>query len=68
VRIEYTRRGKWRRLRTLRAGSNGVFRKRLRGPRKGSIRARLVSSGEASVGFSLKRPPDRPVNPFGSTG
>jgi hypothetical protein len=67
VAIERSRKGKWRRLRTLRAGSNGVFRKRLRGPRRGSIRARLLGSGEASVGFSLKRPPDMPVNPFGST-
>jgi hypothetical protein len=62
------RRGKWRRLRTLKADSNGMFRKRLAGPRRGSIRARLVSTKEKSVGFSLKRPPDMPVNPFGSSG
>jgi hypothetical protein len=68
VAIERSSRGKWRRLRTLKAGSNGVFRKRIRGPRKGSIRARVVKTREASVGFSLKRPPDMPVNPFGSTG
>jgi hypothetical protein len=60
--------GKWRKLRTLNADANGMFRKRIRGPRKGSIRARLVRTREASVGFSLKRPPDMPVNPFGSTG
>jgi hypothetical protein len=68
VAIERSWKGKWRRLRTLRAGANGVFRKRIRGPRTGRIRARLVSTREASVGFSLKRPPDMPVNPFGSTG
>jgi hypothetical protein len=68
VAIERSSRGKWRRLRTLQAGSNGVFRKRIRGPRKGSIRARVLKTREASVGFSLKRPPDMPVNPFGSTG
>jgi hypothetical protein len=68
VAIERSRKGKWRRLRTLRAGSNGVFRKRISGPRRGRIRARIVASGEASVGFSLKRPPDMPVNPFGSSG
>jgi hypothetical protein len=68
VAIERSRKGKWRKLTTLRVGANGVFRKRIRGPRTGSIRARLVSSGEKSVGFSLKRPPDMPVNPFGSTG
>ena len=67
VAIERSAKGKWRKLRTLKVGANGVFRKRLRGPRKGSIRARLLASGEKSVGFSLKRPPDMPVNPFGST-
>jgi hypothetical protein len=68
VAIERSHKGGWRRLRTLKVGSNGVFRKRLRGPRKGSIRARFVApGGEKSVGFSLKRPPDMPVNPFGSS-
>jgi len=65
--IERSRKGKWRKLRTLSVGANGVFRKRIRGPRRGRIRARLASSGEKSVGFSLKRPPDMPVNPFGSS-
>ncbi|MGH2978054.1 MAG: hypothetical protein ACRDLQ_00265, partial [Solirubrobacterales bacterium] len=68
VAIERSRRGKWRRLRTLRADRNGMFGKRIRGPRRGRIRARLVGSRDASVGFSLTRPPDMPVNPFGSTG
>jgi hypothetical protein len=65
--IERSSKGKWRKLRTLRAGANGVFRKRIRGPRRGSIRARLAGSKDAAIGFSLKRPPDMPVNPFGST-
>jgi hypothetical protein len=65
--IERSSKGKWRKLRTLRAGSNGVFRKRIRGPRRGSIRARLAGSKDAAIGFSLKRPPDMPVNPFGSS-
>lgn len=68
VAIERSAGRKWRRLRTLRADANGMFRRRIRGPRKGSIRARLVRTREASAGFSLKRPPDMPVNPFGSTG
>lgn len=68
VAIERSRKGKWRRVRTLRAGSNGVFRKRIRGPRSGRIRARVVGTRDAAVGFSLERPPDMPVNPFGSTG
>jgi len=68
VAIERSRKGKWRRLRKLRADRNGIFRKRIAGPRSGRIRARVLASREASVGFSLKRPPDMPVNPFGSTG
>jgi len=68
VAIERYRKGKWRRLRTLRAGSNGVFRKRIRGPRSGRVRARVLGTRDSAVGFSLKRPPDMPVNPFGSTG
>jgi hypothetical protein len=65
--IERSSGRRWRKLRTLRAGANGVFRKRIRGPRRGSIRARLARSKDAAIGFSLKRPPDMPVNPFGST-
>ena len=32
---------------------------------RGKLRARMVKSGEGSISFSLRRPPDRPVNPFG---
>jgi hypothetical protein len=65
--IERVRKGKGRRLRTLETDSAGVFRGRIKGPRRGSLRARIASSRDASVPFSLKRQPDRPFNPFGST-
>ena len=68
VAVERKRRGKWRRTRVLRADSAGIFRARLGGPRRGSLRARVLSTGEASVPFSLARVRDRPFNPFGSTG
>ncbi len=68
VAIERPRRGKWRRVKVLRSDSTGIFRARLRGPRRGFLRARLLSTREASVRFSLKRVRDRPFNPFGSTG
>ena len=47
VAIERSRGGKWRRVKRLRSDSTGIFRARLRGPRKGSLRARLLSSKEA---------------------
>ena len=56
-----------KRLRRLRANSVGIFKGRIRGPRRGRLRARVVSSGDASVPFSLRRVADRPFNPFGST-
>lgn len=68
VAVERKRKGKWRRLRVLRADTAGIFGARLRGPRKGSLRAQVLSTKEASVPFSLKRVRDRPFNPFGSTG
>ncbi len=68
VTIERSVRGRYRRLRRLRADRTGIFKARFRGPRKGHLRARIGRRGEVSVPFSLKRPPDRPVNPFGSTG
>jgi hypothetical protein len=66
--IERVRKGRAKRLRRLRTDSAGIFEARLARPRSGSLRARVASSGEASVPFSLKRVRDRPFNPFGSTG
>jgi hypothetical protein len=66
VAIERARGRKWRRLATLRADGHGMFVKRIAGPRNGTLRARVLGSGEAAVGFSLKPVPDRPFNPFGS--
>jgi hypothetical protein len=66
--IERSGKGGYKRLRKLRTDSAGIFKGRFRGPRTGHLRARLGTKGEVSVPFSLRRPPDRPVNPFGSTG
>jgi hypothetical protein len=43
-----------------------MFVKRIRGPRNGTLRARVLGAGDKSVGFSLKPVRDRPFNPFGS--
>lgn len=60
----------WRRVGVLRTNQYGIFQKTWRiGATRGVWRARLVRNGEASVGFSLRRVPDRPlVHPFGCGG
>jgi hypothetical protein len=69
-RVAIERRGAgWRRVVTLRTDRYGIFTRTLRAPKRGFMRARLLpASGrpaELSVPFSLKRVPDRAVNPFG---
>jgi hypothetical protein len=60
---------RWRKVVTLRSDRHGIFTDRVRAPRRGFMRARLLPrSGQApelSVPFSLRRVPDRAVNPFG---
>jgi hypothetical protein len=55
----------WRTVGRLRARKGGIFEGRRRRHADGPLRARLKSGGELSVQFSLHRPADRPVNPFG---
>jgi hypothetical protein len=59
--IERSRRGKWTRVRSVRTNSAGIFTKLLPKARRGRYRARIP--GEASLGFSLKRPADFRVSP-----
>ena len=57
--------GKWRKLRTLKADSDGMFRRSHQGRRARAVCARRIAvPGEESVPFSLKRPPDQPVQPL----
>ncbi len=56
---------RWKRLGRLRANRYGIFSRRIRTSRRGKLRARMAKSGEGSISFSLRRPPDLPVNPFG---
>jgi hypothetical protein len=56
---------RWKRLRVLRANRYGIFSRRIRTSRRGRLRAVLRGGSDWSVAISLKRPPDRPVNPFG---
>jgi hypothetical protein len=61
--IERSRRGGWKRVAVLGTNAHGLFTRRLHAPRHGSYRARLAGHSEASVPFSLKRPPDFRVSP-----
>ncbi len=65
VRVERSSGGKWKRIATLRTNRYGIFSRRLRTSRRGKLIARLADGSETSVPFSLKRPPDRKINPFG---
>jgi hypothetical protein len=56
---------RWKRLARLRANRYGIFSRRVRTSRRGKLRAVVSKTGDASISFSLRRPPDRPVNPFG---
>ncbi len=69
VAIERRRGGRWQKVVTLRSDRHGIFTRKLRTSKRGFMRARLLPAsgraGELSVPFSLRRVPDRTVNPFG---
>jgi hypothetical protein len=56
---------RWRRVARMRTDRYGLFSRRIRTARKGRLRARLVRGGDVARPFSLRRPPDLAVNPFG---
>jgi hypothetical protein len=64
VTVEQSVGRRWRRLARVRTNRDGIFSRRLRTAGRGRLRARL-GGGAAAVPFSLVRPPDRQVNPFG---
>lgn len=68
VHIQVRRRGRWRRVATVRADGVGIFRGRAStrygGNKRGSVRA--VYAGERSVPFSMKPVPDFYQPPFGA--
>ncbi len=67
VSVEQRVRGRWQTLRVIRAASSGIFRARVNPRGGGDMRARLVGHRDASLPFSLHRPPDLILeNPFGS--
>jgi hypothetical protein len=67
VKIERrTSSGGWHVVKSVSASGSGIFKKTWSsGDTTGKYRARLANTSNASVGFSLVRPPDKFVNPFG---
>jgi hypothetical protein len=59
---------RWISIARLRADRNGIFSQPLSAQATTALRARLVSSSETSIPFSLTVPPDRPTTPFGCGG
>jgi hypothetical protein len=67
VAVEQNTRSGWRRLAVLRADRYGIFQGSIaRRQGNSAVRARVLEGGEMSLGFSLARPPDRRICPFGS--
>lgn len=53
-------------MKSASANGSGIFKKNWSsGDTTGKYRARLANGSNASVGFSLVRPHDKFVNPFG---
>lgn len=68
VAVQQRRGRRWLQIARLRADRNGIFqRSRVRPKGTGDIRARLLRSTHTSPAFSLRRVPDRAVNPFGNS-
>jgi hypothetical protein len=67
VAIEARKGAGWTTLHVAKADRYGIFQGRVDVPAKVTLlRARVASSGQVSLGFSLRRPPDRTVLVFGS--
>ena len=59
---------RWISIARMRADRDGIFSRPLSAQAATALRARLVSSSETSIPFSLTVPPDRPTTPFGCGG
>jgi hypothetical protein len=62
--VEQRSGNRWRRLASLRSDRYGIFQRKLRTSGTGDLRARRGAA--KSLAFSLKRPADLPVCPFGA--
>ncbi len=64
--VEQRSAASWRRLASLRTDRYGIFQRKLRPSGSGDMRARLSGGATKSLAFSLRRPADLPVCPFGA--
>ncbi|HEV2785484.1 MAG TPA: hypothetical protein VGV67_03775, partial [Solirubrobacteraceae bacterium] len=65
--VQQRRGPRWVRIARLRSDVNGIFeRAQIRLQGAGDVRARVAGRTQSSPAFSLRRVPDRPVNPFGN--
>lgn len=69
VLVEHSPRGRvrWRKLDVLKPGPTGIFRRVFRVRPTGTIRARIVETGERALPFGIEPVPDMFFNPFGTT-
>ena len=66
LRVERKTSNGWRVVKSVSSNAAGIFKKSwASGDTTGRYRVRVANTNNASVGFSLIRPPDRLVNPFG---
>jgi hypothetical protein len=63
--VEQRRGSIWRPIASLTTNRYGIFGRKLYAPTKGSVRARAIDEKTVSHVFSLARPKDRFVSPFG---
>jgi hypothetical protein len=63
--VEQLRGGIWRPVATLTTNTYGIFGRKLYVPSRGVLRARALGEGYLSHSFSLGRPKDHFVSPFG---
>ncbi len=63
--IEHKRTTRWRRIATVTANADGIFSRRFRIARRGSVRARLADGSAAALPFAVIRPRTCFVNAFG---
>jgi hypothetical protein len=63
--VEQSSGRRWRRVASVSSNRYGIFARQIRTSRHGALRAHLTRGNARSLPFSLKRPPDRRVNPFG---
>jgi hypothetical protein len=67
VRLEQQNGSSWTPVGHLRADRFGIFTGEVRSDGGGPVRASFPAADAISLPFSLVRPPDRPVHPFGAT-